>query len=85
MKLYNKEELKLITDLFDYLEDNVLDNDLKEIYKEIKEMFLENQELLYKLQQKENIIKEVREYVDKWENVGRYKLLEILDKGNDKE
>lgn len=32
-----------------------------------------------------NIIKEVREYVDKWEDVARYKLLEMLDKGVDKE
>lgn len=27
-----------------------------------------------------SIIKEVREYVDKWENIARYKLLEMLDK-----
>ena len=29
-----------------------------------------------------SIIKEVREYVDKWEDISRYKLLEILDKIN---
>lgn len=28
------------------------------------------------------IIKEVREYVDKWEDIARYKLLEMLDKEN---
>ena len=27
--------------------------------------------------------KEVREYVDKWENIARYKLLEMLDKAGD--
>ena len=40
----------------------------------------ENKELREENNRLESIIKEAREYVDKWENVGRYKLLEILDK-----
>ena len=41
----------------------------------------ENKELKQEIERLENIIKEVREYVDKWENAGRYKLLKMLDKG----
>ena len=59
----------------------------------IKEILQENEQLKNQLQQKENIIKEVREYIqDRYDgevlthtfdkdNVGE--LLEILDKGSD--
>ena len=67
-----------------------LNNLVDDILKEKLKLHYENEELeaqgkLIKELCKENeqlhsIIKEVREYVDKWENIGRYKLLEILDK-----
>ena len=53
----------------------------------IKEILQENEQLKNQLQQKENIIKEVREYIEKHKHLNWYNdswymndLLEILDK-----
>ena len=51
----------------------------KNYYIKDEELNEYTEQLEYKLQQKENKIKQVREYVDKWENIARYKLLEMLD------
>lgn len=71
---------------------NIVDSELKEKDKEIERLNENNQAMQEemartwkKLDEKENIIKDVREYVDKWKNIARYKLLEMLDKDSDKE
>lgn len=47
----------------------------------IQDLQKEKRKLQQEIERLNNIIKEVREYVDKWEDVARYKLLEMLDKG----
>ena len=48
----------------------------------IKEILQENEQLKNKLQQKENIIKEVREYITNSTWISTKEVLEILDKEN---
>lgn len=52
----------------------------QELLEEVERLNKENEHLRTALNSKESIIKEVREYVDKWEDIARYKLLEMLDK-----
>ena len=67
-------------------------NELIDLCDYKDEVFEKNKKLEFQLQQKENIIKEVREYIVKYTNntnfieVPANELLEILDKvGSDKE
>ena len=46
------------------------------------EDYIDYEEIRFENKRLQNIIKEAREYVDKWEDISRYKLLEILDKEN---
>lgn len=48
--------------------------------KELDSLHLLNKFIEEKYLPKLDIIKEVRDYVDKWEDIARYKLLEMLDK-----
>lgn len=52
---------------------------MNELITQLHEELIEKEQKINALK---GIIKEVREYVDKWENIGRYKLLEMLDKEN---
>lgn len=59
-------------------------NEVKD-YEDLKQLEDENhlivEELEYRLQQKENIIKEVREYANKYNDKIQKDILEILEKG----
>lgn len=63
----------------------ILEEELKEAYRDLKYYKNYSERLRNQLQQKENIIKEVRERLIKpskfIERTERLKLLEILDKG----
>jgi len=72
-------------------EEQELVDEIERLKERIEDLNIINEEhqilngmIRKELQQKENIIKQVREYVDKWEDIARYKLLEMLDKENKK-
>ena len=61
----------------------MLEQEIERLNKEREIDIKYNKYLQKELAKANNIIKEVREYVDKWEDIARYKLLEMLDKGSD--
>lgn len=93
MKDFNGEKMFSLEYDKETLKDMVLEKqeEIERLNKRIEDLNIINEEhrvlngmIRKELQQKETIIKEVREYVDKWENIARYELLEMLDKGSDK-
>ena len=58
------------------------DKEIERLTKRLEEAQLGYLAVEEKNKRLHSIIKEVREYVYKWEDIGRYKLLEMLDKEN---
>ncbi|MBR2711277.1 MAG: hypothetical protein IKE89_02280 [Bacilli bacterium] len=67
----------------EYIEDYKRDEEIERLNKQIEEYQKALDETTSEKIELANIINEVREYVYKWKDIGRYRLLEML--GSDKE
>ena len=91
---FHKEEIEKLNNIIEeYKNANEYHQNIiheLETMKQPNQLHSENVRLRNQLQQKENIIKEVREYIETLNEYGigknaKKELLEILDKGSDKE
>ena len=58
-RIYSESEMKLIKEIFDMTIQQLYDEDLKELIKDCKEMFVNSQELLKEIERVNNIIRDL--------------------------